>query len=288
MTLLNQSDVTTVPIGNPILDVATSQPDDQRLTSVTTIIGCLDKAALLGWAAEETAKCAVRSAGSLPQRIEEEGEDAVIEWLAGARYRRPKDQRSATQLGTDVHAACERFAITGVLPDVDDEVRPYLVQFDRWAQRVQPEYHAAEMTVYSPTHGYAGTADFVATINGTTYIGDYKSATKSTDRNGNPTTPWGEVGLQLAAYRGADLAATTRPRRFEENRHRTYLYGAAEMAAAAPMPQVDTGLVVHITPEHYQGYQVECGSEIHELFVHVGFSHRWVSEVSKRVIGERL
>ena len=40
--------------------------------SVTTIIGALDKPALLYWAAEETAKAAVTVAKSLPTRIEED------------------------------------------------------------------------------------------------------------------------------------------------------------------------------------------------------------------------
>ena len=148
-----------LPIGNPPLDVPSPADADQRLMSVTSALGCLDKPGLLGWASEETAKAAIRVAGTLARRIEEEGEEAVIEWLVGARYRRPKNRRSATELGTSVHDACERYAISGVRPETDEEVRPYLDQFDKWAQRTSPEFLAAEMTVYSPGAGYAGTCD---------------------------------------------------------------------------------------------------------------------------------
>jgi len=160
-TPIAHTQITTLPIGNPPLDVVCPADADQRLMSVTTAIGCLDKPALLGWAAEETAKAAIRVAGTLAARIDEEGEDAVVEWLSGARYRRPKDRRSATELGTAVHDACERYAISGVRPETDHEVRPYLDQFDKWCQRISPDFLAAEMTVYSPGAGYAGTCDAV-------------------------------------------------------------------------------------------------------------------------------
>lgn len=262
--------------------------DDTRHWSVTTILGCLKAEGLLYWTAEEAAKAAVNSAASLQSRIEEEGREAVIKWLRDARFRRAKGERTAAELGTAVHEACESYALTGQRPDVDPEVQPFLDQFDRWAQEFQPVYQAAEVTVYNPTYGYAGTCDAFLTVGGVRFIADYKTSRKSFDARGNPTGPYPEVALQLAAYRHAELAAVWRPRRMEKFRRRYYLLSPAEREMAVPVPEVDTGLVIHITPDHCDAYPVECGPEIFEAFLFVQEAARWQFQTSKTVIGRPL
>ena len=275
-------------LGQPALDGQKPADDDERHWSVTTILGCLKAEGLLYWTAEEAAKAAVNSAASLQARIEEEGREAVIKWLRDARFRRAKGERTAAELGTEVHAACEAYALTGQRPDVDAEVQPFLDQFDRWAQEFQPVYQAAEVTVYSPSYGYAGTCDAFLTVGGVRCIVDYKSSRKSFDNRGNPTTPYPEVALQLAAYRHAEMAAVWRPRRMEQYRRRYYLLGAAEREMAVPVPEVDTGLVIHITPDHCDAYPVECGPDIFEAFLFVQEAARWQFQTSKTVIGRPL
>ena len=275
-------------LGQPALDGQKPADDDERHWSVTTILGCLKAEGLLYWTAEEAAKAAVNSAASLQARIEEEGREAVIKWLRDARFRRAKGERTAAELGTEVHAACEAYALTGQRPDVDAEVQPVLDQFDRWAQEFQPVYQAAEVTVYSPSYGYAGTCDAFLTVGGVRCIVDYKSSRKSFDNRGNPTTPYPEVALQLAAYRHAEMAAVWRPRRMEQYRRRYYLLGAAEREMAVPVPEVDTGLVIHITPDHCDAYPVECGPDIFEAFLFVQEAARWQFQTSKTVIGRPL
>jgi hypothetical protein len=275
-------------LGQPALDGQKPADDDERHWSVTTILGCLKAEGLLYWTAEEAAKAAVNSAASLQSRIEEEGREAVIKWLRDARFRRAKGERTAAELGTEVHAACEAYALTGQRPDVDAEVQPFLDQFDRWAQEFQPVYQAAEVTVYSPSYGYAGTCDAFLTVGGVRCIVDYKSSRKSFDNRGNPTTPYPEVALQLAAYRHAELAAVWRPRRMEQYRRRYYLLGQAEREMAVPVPEVDTGLVIHITPDHCDAYPVECGPDIFEAFLFVQEAARWQFQTSKTVIGRPL
>ena len=275
-------------LGQPALDGQKPADDDERHWSVTTILGCLKAEGLLYWTAEEAAKAAVNSAASLQARIEEEGRQAVIKWLRDARFRRAKGERTAAELGTEVHAACEAYALTGQRPDVDAEVQPFLDQFDRWAQEFQPVYQAAEVTVYSPSYGYAGTCDAFLTVGGVRCIVDYKSSRKSFDNRGNPTTPYPEVALQLAAYRHAELAAVWRPRRMEQYRRRYYLLGQAEREMAVPVPEVDTGLVIHITPDHCDAYPVECGPDIFESFLFIQEAARWQFQTSKTVIGRPL
>lgn len=271
----------------PPQDVAKADPDDARLWSVTTIIGALDRPALMYWAAEQAAICAIDEEPLWQAMLKTRGREDTVRYLRDARFRRPKDQRSASELGTAVHDACEAYALTGTKPEVDDEVRPYLEQFDGWAQRFQPEYEAAEMTVYSD-FGYAGTLDAILTVRGQRVICDYKSTRKPFDDKGNPSRPWPEVALQLAAYRHADWAATWRPRMHEIYRRRYYLLGPSEREAAVRVPEVDGGICLQITPASCIAYPIRCDRVMFEQFLYTLEAARFVFELAKGVVGEPL
>jgi hypothetical protein len=273
----------------PEVTVPAPAPDDLRMFSVTTIIGCLDKPALIYWAADETAKAAVSVARSLAARVQEDGPDEVVKWLGGARFRRPRGQRSATELGTAVHDALEQLSLTGKWPEVDAEVRPFIDQADRWMQKFQPTFEAAEMTVYCPEFGYAGTLDAIMTIDGVRFLTDYKTSRKSVDSRGYPTTPYpDQVGLQLAAYRYATYAATWRPRRYEHMRRRYYLLGMDEREAAVPVPKVDGCLVLHLTPEHCEAFPINADEEAYKAFLFTLECYRWINDTSKHIMGAPL
>ena len=275
-----------VTLGQTPLEGEKPADDDARLWSVTTIIGALDKPALLYWAAEQTATCAVDQLDTVRAMVNDGDRADVIKWLRDARFRRPKGERTAAELGTAVHEACEQFALTGTRPEVDPDVAPFLDQFDRWCDKFQPVYEAAEVTVYSPQYGYAGTCDAFLSVDGVRCIVDYKTSKKSVDARGKATSPYPEqVALQLAAYRYAELAAVWRPRRMEQFRRRYYLLGEAEKAMAVPVPEVDIGLVIHITPEHCEAWPMECGAEIHKAFLYVLEAARWMFQTSKTVMG---
>lgn len=302
------SPTATAQLGQPPED---TKPDDEdlRLWSVTTIIGCLDKPALLYWAAEQTALAAIAAAESLPQRLREEDQESVVKWLRDARFRRPKGRLSNAQLGTCAHTACEEYALTGVRPDagrladiirqeggprfngIDTEtavLSRMLDQFDRWLQRFQPEYQATEVVVYHPTMGYAGTADAYLTVGGVPLIVDYKSSRDGYDSKGQAKGPYPEAALQLAAYRHAEFAAVWRPRRTEQFRRRYYLLSEAEREMAVPVPEVDGGAVIHITPDHCELFPVRCDEAVHRAFLHVQEASRWVNGLSKQVVGTPL
>ena len=293
-------------LGQPADDGATELPDDLRLWSVTTLIGCLDKPALLYWAAEQTAAAACNAAATLPRRIEEDGLEETIKWLRDARFRRPKGRLSNAALGTCAHTACEEYALTGNRPDddrlaeivraeggarfdgVDVEVavlNRMLDRFDEWLQRFQPSYQATEVTVYHPEYGYAGTCDGFLTIDGVRLIIDYKTSREGYDARGNAKGPYPEAALQLAAYRHATHAAVWRPRRIEKFRRRYYLLSDAERDRAVPVPEVDGGAVIHITPDHCEAFATRCDERVFESFLYVVEASRWLNGLSKDVIG---
>lgn len=284
-----------VAMGQPAIEGAEERADDLSMWSVTTIIGALDKPALLYWTGEQTALAAIHSEATWRGMLADDDpgcqhldatQCAAVKWLRDARFRRPKGMRSATELGEVIHAACEEYALTGHRPDVDDEVRPFLDQFDDWLARFGPSYQAVETAVYHPDLGYAGTADGFLTIDGVRYIFDYKTTRKALDSQGKPSTPYPEqVGLQLAAYRWARYAAVWRPRRLEKFRRRYYLLGPDERAAAVPVPEVDTGLVIHITPESCEGFPIVCDESVFEAYLAVQDSARWLFQDSRKVMG---
>jgi hypothetical protein len=262
---------------------------DQRLWSVTTIIGASSsKDALINWAAKETARAAVSSLKSVQAIIADDGPDAAVEWLKGARYRARQGQRTATELGTAVHAACERYALTGQRPQVDDEIRPFLDRFEDWCQQFQPAYEAAEMTVYSPTYGYAGTMDAIVKVDGLAAVTDYKTSRDDLDDKGKPKGPWPDVALQLAAYRYADFAGPWPTRRYEYFRRRYYLLGPDEQADAVPIPEVDGGLCLYITPQRCEAYPVRCDEPIFEAFLYAVERARWSLETQRTVLGPAI
>lgn len=306
----------TPRLGLPALDVK-PDPDDTLYWSVTSIIGVLDRPALMYWAAEQTAIAALSSQATW-QGMLADCDDAcrhdnardcqAIKWLRDARFRRPRNVLSAAETGTVVHALAETYALTGIRPDRDAITREItsvgastvdlerelpvvtamLDRFDGWLQRAGPSYQATEVAVFSPTFGYAGTADAFLSVGGVRFIADYKTTRDPTDSRGKAKTPYPEVALQLAAYRHAEVAAVWRPRRTEKMRRRYYALSAAEQSLGVPVPEVDAGLVIHITPEACEAYPVRCDEQIHRSFLFVQEAARWSLEQSQHVVGDRL
>lgn len=271
--------------------------NDDRLWSVTTILKSFgDGEGLIHWSVNETAKAAVASLKTV-NALAEDNPDSAVDWLKQARFRSKPGTRSATKLGTDVHACCEMYVVTGKRPELgtplpngelDAEVAPYVDSFELWLERFQPQYVAAEVTVYNEQYGYAGTADGYAIVQGTPVIIDYKSAKDSFDARGNRKKPWTDVAMQLAAYRHAPKAAVWRARKFESYGRRYYLLNADERELAVDTPAVEGGLVIHLTPEHCDVYPVDCGPDVFDAFLYAIEGARWTSVTSKRVLGKPL
>lgn len=275
---------------NPREEQLVDQPadTDQRLWSVTTIIKLSSgNDGLVEWAARETAKAAVQSLKTVETMVSDSGPDAAVEWLRSARYRALQGQRTATELGTAVHHACETYVLTGTRPQVDPEVAPFLDRFEDWCERFGPEYEAAEMTVYNPAYDYAGTLDGIVKIGGQAVLIDYKTSREDTDAKGQPRKPWPDVALQLAAYRHAEFAGLWKTRRYEQFRRRYYLLGADEQADAVPIPQVDGGLCLYITPQRCEVYPVRCDEAVFQHFLYAVERARW-TELARTALGDPI
>lgn len=150
----------------------------EKMPSATTILGVLNKPALLDWAA----------------RLAREGKD----------WREVRDE--AAERGTDSHAlACGLLAGDRVgLQDLRDEHRAYGQAAMRWISRRRPKVERLETMVASVAHGYSGRIDLLGRVTEGLGVFDYKSVTRwHEDGNGDKLPPYDENALQLDLYSGA-------------------------------------------------------------------------------------
>jgi len=145
--------------------------DGRRVKGVTTILNNLgwNKNVLVAWA-RRTAL-----AGDDP--------DAVL--------------KEAGTIGTLAHYLCESH-IKGEEPDMADysaeqieKAENAFLGYLEWEKMTKPKYEAIELKMVSEKYEVGGTADFIARINGSLVLGDFK-----TSKGIYP-----EMTCQLAAYR---------------------------------------------------------------------------------------
>lgn len=283
-----------IPRVTEILDEQDPQADDERYWSVTAILSNIAKHALVPWAAKMTAEEAVASEITWRSMVQSGKVNEAIKYLSAARYRPPPGcELEADTLGSAVHHACEHYALWGARPElVHAEVIPFLDQFDRWLQRFQPTYEAAEVVVYDPRYRYAGTADTILTIpeqadaDAYTALVDYKTSREPLDSQGRPKRPYTETVLQLAAYRYAELAAIWRVRRMTYYKRRYYLLSPGERALAVPVPEVDGAGCMLITPQSCELFPMRADRGAFQAFLHVLEVSRYMMAESKGAIGE--
>ncbi len=227
------------------------------IPSVTTVIKLIDKSGpLVGWAKRETAACAVRNLDALLAMREAGGADAAISWLKTI----PDYQRDrAADRGTSVHAIAEQI-VRGQEPEVPAELAGYVDAYRRFLATWRPTFVAVEQMVCSLRHGYAGTFDAIAVIDGERWLLDIKTSAGT----------YAETALQLAAYAAADFIG----RPGDPGRYR--------------VPRVTRFGVIHVTGEGADlvPYAVDRGT--FRAFLRCREVWAWTQEEAKTVVGKPL
>lgn len=157
--------------------------------SVTGVTGIVDKSSPLMWWA----------VGCMRDSLFEIIEKNTIskEDIEEARKSFMKVQKTATDVGSQVHAFAEKYVLwkagKGERPEVpdDDQAINGVQAFISWINDKDIEFLEIEKLVYSKKHRYVGTFDVLAKIDGNTYLMDYK-----TSKGFYPI----EMGMQLAGY----------------------------------------------------------------------------------------
>jgi hypothetical protein len=234
----------------------------ERFMSVTTVLSNISKFGLPDWAANLAATAAFdrlpwlnRCSRVAPcNATKTDGacgqcRDCATAWLAN-RHNEVRDE--AADKGTRVHESAEQLALFGEGAYVDEDIRPFVDQYDRWRRLYRPEYLATEMTVISRKWGYAGTLDGILRFPDDSPLPD-----KFIHLRGIPlledTKTGKHVGLpaawQVNAYARAD--AVLLPDGSEQ-----------------PMPPVEGGLILHVRPDKIQMREVFITDANHAAFIH--------------------
>lgn len=179
--------------------------------SVTTILGNLNKPALVNWAAKEVASYAV---DNLPA-WEALPPDDAIDLLKRAPYR---NMSKKGDIGTAVHAAIEATASEETAPVIDPDLLPYVAGAIQFFEDMVDEVVHLEVTIFNRAWQYAGTTDAILKLkDGRLVIADWKTSNRI----------YPETALQLQAYAAGEFIG--------------WPDGRSE-----PLPDVEVGLVVHL------------------------------------------
>jgi hypothetical protein len=209
----------------------------EKVPGVTSVLGMLPKDFLKYWAAKSVAQTAVNNIGEVVG-IAMRDPDAAVDFLKRSPDR---DTYKAADAGTGVHELYESLA-RGEEVDrrrLTPELRVYAESFDQFVAEFQPEFLHLEETVWSETHGYAGSFDAIARIDGEIVILDWK-----TTRSGVHE----EVALQMTAYKNADYILTADGEK-------------------VPLPEIEAAAVLHTRPEGWNLYPVSIDDSLFETFL---------------------
>lgn len=213
--------------------------------SVTNVIGIADKPHLRTWYAKMAAECAVDTAHQHPGLIQDKPRQAVDYFKKAAE----RHTNAAASLGDTVHTICENLALGNDPGPIPENAEPYVQAWRQFRDDFNVEFTHVESTCFGtvPTAGalgYAGTADFLARINGLQVIGDLK-----TGRSVHT-----EAALQASALAHCDTLITPDDE-------------------IAEMPTIDAGIVVHLTPRGYRIHQTELHGQPWDVFT--GLRYLW-------------
>jgi len=178
------------------------------LPSVTNILGAISKPALVHWSANVERTLVSEAAADLyaawaAQTVRPPlPRSAYLTTLLASLGPTRAHQRQLEQAG-DIGSQTHKYiewalrvrlgAEAGPEPVVCQEARHGFETFDRWAESVALKPVLIERQVYSLQHGYAGTLDLLARVNGVLTVIDFKTGARV----------YSEAHLQVAAYRAA-------------------------------------------------------------------------------------
>ncbi len=238
-----------------------------KVPGVTSVVGMLPKDFLRYWAAKVVAECAVDNIGPLVG-LAMNDRTGAIDYLKRAPGR---NTNAAADVGSEVHDLVERMAKGQPIGRVHPDLAPFVDGFREFIDEFEPEFLYLEQTVWSDTHGYAGSFDWIARMGETPStrrlecVGEVILGDNKTTRSGVHA----EVAVQLAAYRNAD--------------HLLQADGSTE-----PLPSIDGGAVLHLRPEGWSLVPVRIDEDVFEVFLALRHVFDWDKDLAKNVLGAPL
>lgn len=158
---------------------------------MTSIIGILNKPALIPWAVQKT----IDFVNDNLEKIQDGDDFEVRDILYGAKNASENEKNESASIGTKIHEWVENFIKTGVmtLPE-NPKVLEGVNSFIEWKEINNIEFVSTERIVYSKKYKYVGMFDIEAIKDDKRFLIDIKT--------GNGI--YKEVRLQTSAYVRAD------------------------------------------------------------------------------------
>lgn len=157
--------------------------DGKRLTGVTTIIGVLDKPALVSWSANMAVDYIKENSDTEKKGVDDFWTYSIKEEkLEEARKAWARKRDSAGDIGTMCHHWIEEYSKskingTDYLPEYENEnVRKMVDKFIIWSVENDVKFLLSEQKLFSEEHWFAGTVDLLIERDGKKYIADIKTA----------------------------------------------------------------------------------------------------------------
>jgi len=227
-----------------------------KLPSATTVLRCLNKPFLMGWAAKMTAEYmrGVLNDMAVGDRAPEDLTEKEIERLVKeAKAAHKKASTDAMDIGSAVHAWIENYYKTflggpGIQDVPADELYNPIEAFLDWTEKNNVHPICVEERIWSAER-YAGTLDLYGEVGGQLTLADFKVSTGH----------WDEHLLQLGAY---DMAFRERT----GNKIRRYLSVRLDKLTGIP------------DPKEYSREEVELGGK---RFLAV-LKYFWLTENGKK------
>lgn len=261
-----------------------------ELVSATTLIkdALGTSPGLVNWAVNTTAEAAYDRLKIVQQYVEDCDREGAVKFLRDQRWAKTG---AAAARGTDVHRIAEQWHLgrdTPLAEDMPEEqfkvIAPYIDQYRRFLEEFKPEFLMAEAPVYNLTMRYAGTLDGIAVIDGKPVVVDIKTTAHGPD-SGKSRPPFPEVALQLTLYRRSELVGLLADRK--EIQYRRY-YVFDPDAHTEPMPEVEGGVCIVVSPEDYMVIPVDTSERIWKVCRHVIQVAKYQTETSKAVFGPAI
>ncbi len=224
--------------------------NEQEYPSVTTILGVIGKPALIAWSARVEREMVTSASLGLYRDSYGTPKMSDIAYLNSLQTRLGKEKAHSKELakagdiGSQTHKLIEwnlRASLmqeAGPSPHVTDKATWAFMAWEDWKKSVNLRPIYIEQTVWSDTHGFAGTMDLLAEVNGKLTVVDWKT--------GKAIYP--EAHLQNAAYRHA----------FREMRHGDPVQGIiVRLPKNTEDPEFEAKLIEE-TEEELMGTFLHC------------------------------
>ena len=179
--------------------------DCGTLPSVTTILSVIGKPALMAWAAKVEREMVTKVSADLYEDLAGTPKMSRAGWLLtldtrlGREKAHSKELAKAGEIGSQVHELiewtlkAELMYEAGPSPRISDAAQWAYMAWEDWRRAVKLKPVAVEQVIWSREHGYAGTLDLLAEVEGVLTVVDWKTG----------KAVYGEAHLQNAAYRQA-------------------------------------------------------------------------------------